>query len=83
MANLSDKTVEELAYRFDSLLKVYVELAAELVPKLEKFGRHRKELQSIALEFKNRGVKHDDPESLVALLKEEVEKNNVSQPDQK
>ena len=64
----------ELLSRFDSLVKKYVPLAAELAPKIEKFGKYRRELQAITVELKNRGVEPQDNEELSQIIKDEIEK---------
>ena len=71
---LSDATTEELLSRFDFVVQKYVPLAAELDPKIEKFGKYRKELQAIVVELQERGVNPNEPEELEELIKEELNK---------
>lgn len=74
---LKDADILELTDRYTFLIKKYGELALELAPKLEKFGKYKKELQLITLEFVERGVNIKDPESLKNLLKEEIDKRGI------
>jgi hypothetical protein len=70
----------ELLDRYNDLLVRYVSLAKDLSPQLEKFGKYRKELQLISVEFVRRGFKPDEPESLVKLVESELERvKNVVQ----
>jgi hypothetical protein len=74
--NLETVDVLELKDRYNWLVQEYVKLATELAPKLEQFGRYRKELQFITAEFVRRGVNVDDPESLKKLIESEIEKRS-------
>lgn len=66
---LKDTDTLELLDRFDYLVRKYVPLAAELAPKIEKFGKYRRELQLIVVELQERGVQPKDHEDLKALIK--------------
>jgi hypothetical protein len=68
----------ELVDRYDFLIKKYAELALELVPLLDKFGKHKKELQLLTVEFVNRGVDVKDPEKLSMLVMEEMNKKGIT-----
>jgi len=67
-----EDNIEDLINRYNSLIVTYVDLARELAPKLEKFGKYREELQYITMEFEKRGFDPKVPESLTALLEEEL-----------
>ena len=69
----------ELLDRYNFLIKKYGELALEIAPLLDKFGKYTRELQLITVEFSNRGVKADDPESLTKLVQEELEKRGLNE----
>jgi hypothetical protein len=74
MMSLEEADILELKGRYYSLLQKYVDLSIELAPKLDKFGRYRKELQLLTVEFANRGVTMEDPVELVKQMKDEAEK---------
>lgn len=78
MNNLESIDVLELVERYNYLIQVYVPLAAEIAPKLEKFGKIRQELQIISAEFVKRGYKVDESESLKKMIEEELKKRNMS-----
>ena len=67
----------ELVDRYNYLIQEYVKLAGELVPKMEKFGKYRQELQALTVEFVRRGVNVSDPEPLKKLVEEELQKRNI------
>ena len=64
----------ELLDRYNNLLHSYVNLAKDLAPQLEKFGKYRKELQIISVEFARRGYKPEESESLTKLVESELER---------
>lgn len=66
----------ELLDRVNYLLSRYVPLAADLAPKLEEFGRYRKELQAIVVELNERGVTPEEPDGLRELLEAEEEEKD-------
>ena len=66
--SLAHADVLELLERYEFLLHKYVPLAAELAPKLEQFGKYKKELQILSTELASRGVTPDEPESLRKLV---------------
>ncbi len=72
--SLEDASIVDLTERYNYLIQKYASLALELAPKLEKFGKYKKELQLLSVEFVNRGVNVQDPESLTNLVAEELEK---------
>lgn len=65
---LKETDTLELLDRFDYLVRRYVPLAAELAPKIEKFGKYRKELQLIVVELKERGVQPQNHEDLQTII---------------
>lgn len=67
----------DLIDRYKDLIEKYVKIAQELAPKLEKFGKYRQELQSITVEFVNRGITAQDPESLIRVVEEELKKREI------
>lgn len=69
----------DLLYRYNSLIVKYVELAKLLAPQLETFGKYRNELQQITVEFVNRGITPDQPDSLVQLINKEIESRNTKE----
>ena len=75
--SIEDADTLELVDRYNYLIKKYGELALELVPMLDKFGKYKKELQLLTVEFVNRGVNTKDPESLTKLVKDELEKRGL------
>jgi len=72
--SLDGADILELKDRYYYLMTKYVELAKELAPKLDKFGKYRKELQLLSVEFIKRGVSLEDPDGLKKLIEEELEK---------
>jgi hypothetical protein len=74
---IDQTTIEELLHRYNSLIGKYVELAKELAPKLEQFGKYREELQYISIEFKKRGFDPQIPESLSIMLEEELKSREI------
>jgi len=77
MSNLETTDLLELIDRYNYLIKTYVPLAAEIAPKLEKFGKYRQELQVISAEFVRRGYKPEEPESLTQMVEVELQKRNL------
>jgi len=71
--SLEDAHTMELTQRFDFVMEKYVNLAAEIAPKLEEFGKYRRELQLLVSEFERRGVSHNEPESLKKVLEEAMQ----------
>lgn len=69
--SIEKESNEVLLGRYYQILEKYVSLASELAPKIEKFGKYKQELQMLTLEFSNRGVVAEDPESLIKLLTED------------
>lgn len=69
-----DVETSEIIKRYSSLIEKYVELAKELASKLDKFGKYRSELQEITVELAKRNVPIDDPQALVELIEEELNK---------
>lgn len=84
--SLKDADTLELLDRFNYLVGKYVPLAVELAPKLEEFGKYRKELQLIVGELAIRGIKPKEPEELKKVIESAIEQRskkteNVTQPD--
>lgn len=79
--SLEDADIIELTERYNFLIQKYVDLAVELAPKLEKFGKYKRELQLLSVEFVRRGVDVRDPESLTNLVAEELKKREGKQAD--
>lgn len=82
--SLKEVDTLELVDRYNSLIKKYAELALEIAPKLEKFGKYKQELELLSVEFVQRGVQIQDPEGLKRLVEQELEKrkNVIPQTDQ-
>jgi len=76
---LEDVDIFELRDRYSFLIGNYADLAIELAPKLEQFGKYKKELELISAEFISRGAEPDDPESLKKLLEGEIAKRTQTQ----
>lgn len=72
-----------LLERYYVLMKQYCELAQEIAPKLEKFGKQRQELQEISAEFAARGVKPEDSVTLTALITQELQKRENAKSEDK
>ena len=81
--SLEDTDILELQDRYFYLIPLYVQLAMELAPKIEKFGKYRKELQLLTAEFVRRGVSTSDPEGLTKLVEEELTKRKQIDGEQK
>jgi len=77
--SLKDADISELECRYNYVVKEYVHLAVDLAPKLEKFGKYRKELQLLTAEFIDRGVRVDDSNSLTQLIEKEIQKRNAEE----
>ena len=75
--SLKGADILELKDRYDWLVQKYVALAVELAPKFEEFGRYRKELQLLTVEFVDRGYENKDPHSLTKLVEEEIQKRET------
>jgi len=71
---LEEADILELRDRYNFLAQKYVELAIDLTPKFEKFGKYRKELQLLSAEFIRRGADLEDPVSLQKIIEEEIAK---------
>jgi hypothetical protein len=69
----------DLLNRYNSLIEKYVKIAKEIAPQLEKFGKYRQELQEITVELINRGVTPQDPDSLIKVMQEELEKRDIKE----
>jgi DNA gyrase/topoisomerase IV subunit A len=76
--SLQETDTTELLDRYTYLIKEYVTLAAEIAPKLEKFGKIRQELQSLIVEFNKRGAELKDPEDYKKWVEEELLKRGMS-----
>jgi hypothetical protein len=74
--SLKDTDTLELLDRYGFVAEKYVKLAIELAPKLEKFGKYRKELQVLTAEFVERDLKIEGTEDLESLIKEEIGKRS-------
>ena len=78
---MEDLVLLDLIDRYTFLSKKYGDLALELAPKLEQFGKYRKELQFIVDEMSKRGIKPDDPENTKKIIEEELNKRMMSKLD--
>ena len=76
---LEDCDILELEDRYNYIAKKYVDLAKELAPKLEEFGRYRDELQTIVLEYVNRNKQPPQTDSLEEEIKNEIERHQNDQ----
>lgn len=72
-----DVDILELTDRYNFLIKKYSTLAVDLANMLEKFGKYRKELQALTVEFVNRGIQVDKREDLEQLIHNELEKRKA------
>lgn len=79
MMSLEETDILELRDRYDYLIKKYVELATQIAPLLDKFGKHRQELQLISLEFQKRGLIADNPEELTKLIEDAINKRTLNE----
>lgn len=85
--HLENVELLDLVDRYNYLIKEYVQLSMEIAPKLEKFGKHRNELQIISAEFVRRGYQPSEPDGLKRMVEEELGKrkstvDGVTQTDQ-
>lgn len=74
MSNFDNVELVDLVDRYNYLIKIYIPLAAEIAPKLDKFGKIRQELQVISSEFTRRGYVPESPEEFVKVVEEEIKK---------
>lgn len=79
MSIFKDVDTADLVSRYNSLIEKYVKIAQEIAPQLEKFGKYRQELQEITVEFINRGVTPQDPDSLISVIQEELNKRDIKE----
>jgi len=80
--SLEDADVLELIDRYEFVVRKYVTLAKELAPKLEKFGKHKKELEVLTVEFDRRGIQPKDSEELKESILAEINKRTPSDENQ-
>jgi hypothetical protein len=80
--SLEDADTFELTDRYNYLVQEYVKLSVELAGKLEKFGKYKKELEMLTVEFVRRGVDVKDSEPLTNLIKDELEKREIKEDGQ-
>jgi hypothetical protein len=71
---LENEDILELTDRYNFLVVKYVELAISIAPRLDEFGRYRKELQTIVAEFVRRNIIAKTPEDLERKVQEEINK---------
>ncbi len=76
--SLDNSDTLELQDRFNYLLEQYSVIAFELVPKLEKFGKIRSELQLLLVELQKRGANTEGSESLKKDVEEKLKSNAES-----
>jgi len=79
---LNNSETIDLLDRFDYVAKKYVPLAAEIAPKLEQFGKYKRELEAIVVELKSRGVEPQDSEELTQIIEEELKKRGQELDEQ-
>jgi len=72
-----ESSTEELLQRYNSLISKYVELAKELAPKLEKFGKYREELQFITTQFQERGFDPQISDGLIKMVEDELKNREI------
>ena len=72
--SLEDADILELTDRYNYLIQQYAKLSIELADKLEKFGKYKKELETLTVEFGRRGASVEDPEPLKKLVEQEISK---------
>ena len=77
MNDIKSVDLLELVDRYNYLMKSYIPLATELVPKWEKFGKLRQELQLISVEFMRRGFDPKEDDSLKKMIEEELQKRSA------
>ena len=69
-----DLLLSDLIDRYTYLSKKYADLALELAPKLEQFGKYKNELYFIIGEMEKRGIKPEEPENMKKMIEEELKK---------
>lgn len=72
-----DSEIQELHARYIFVLNKYVNMLPDVIATLEKFGKHRKELQFLTAELAKYGEVVKDPAELEDKVKAEIEKYNV------
>ena len=70
----SDIEIGEILARYNILISKYTQLALEIAPLLEKFGKYKEEIQLITAEFVKRKFIPEDPQQLMDKITEELEK---------
>jgi hypothetical protein len=75
--SLEDADILELTDRYNFIVNEYVQLAVKLAPLLEKFGKYKKELEALTVEFVRRGVTAENPKGLASLIQEELDKRGI------
>lgn len=76
--SLEEVDILELLDRYNFIVRKYATLATELAPKLDKFGKYKKELQVLTVEFTRRGIHPKDSEDLVSSVMDELNKRGIS-----
>jgi predicted nucleic acid-binding Zn-ribbon protein len=76
-----DVDTGELLSRYSYLIEKYADSAKELAYQLDKFGKMRNELQFLSNEFISRGLEIKDPEKLIKVIEEELNKYNAKKTD--
>lgn len=78
---MNDLELLDLVDRYTYLSKKYGDLALDLAPKLEQFGKYRKELQFILEQMKKKGLDPQDSEKIKELLEQELQKMSASKQE--
>ena len=80
---LENSDILELIDRYTYLVSKYSELALDLVPKLEKLGKYRQELQLLTVEFSRRNIPIQEYErgtdALKGIMEKELSKRNTKE----
>lgn len=79
--SLSDTDILELNDRYTFLIKEYTKLAIEIAPLLDRFGKYKKELELITVEFVKRGFNPKNPEGLEKMIQDELDKRGIKVED--
>jgi hypothetical protein len=75
--SLDDTPLMELKDRYVYLVQKYLQIAPELIKKIEEFGRIKKELEFITAEFIKRNAVDEIRKELEQIEKEHVEPDKI------
>jgi len=80
--SLQDTDILELVDRYSFLIKEYGQLALQIAPQLDKFGKYKQELELITAEFVKRNFVPSEPTDLRKFIEEELQKRGIKSGEQ-